>query len=85
MTDINKTIEERAKTHGDYAENSRCFCALREVMDNRELVLNESQILGLTMIFSKIARILTGNPDEPDHWHDIAGFAILVERELRKP
>ena len=36
----------------------------------------------LIVIAQKIARILNGNPNEPDHWHDIAGYATLVEKEL---
>jgi hypothetical protein len=31
----------------------------------------------LEMICTKIARILSGNPNDPDHWKDIAGYAEL--------
>ena len=34
------------------------------------------------MIQHKIARVLNGDPNYPDNWHDIAGYARLVEREL---
>jgi hypothetical protein len=34
----------------------------------------------LDMILHKIARIVNGNPNETDHWHDIAGYATLVEQ-----
>jgi hypothetical protein len=36
------------------------------------------------MIFCKITRILTGDPNYTDNWHDIAGYAKLVEIELNK-
>ena len=36
------------------------------------------------MIASKIARIVNGDPDYADNWHDIAGYARLVEKELEK-
>jgi hypothetical protein len=35
---------------------------------------------GLDLIMTKIGRILTGDPDYKDNWHDIAGYAKLVER-----
>ena len=31
------------------------------------------------MILHKLARILNGDPNYVDSWHDIAGYAILVE------
>ncbi|CAB4172042.1 hypothetical protein UFOVP1552_8 [uncultured Caudovirales phage] len=34
------------------------------------------------MIQQKIARILSGDPFEPDHWMDIEGYARLVSIEL---
>jgi hypothetical protein len=30
----------------------------------------------------KMSRILCGNPNEPDHWRDIAGYATLIENIL---
>jgi hypothetical protein len=36
----------------------------------------------LEMIEQKIARILSGNAYETDHWLDIIGYAALVVREL---
>jgi len=36
------------------------------------------------MIFCKIARILNGDPNLIDNWHDIAGYAKLVEMEIEK-
>ena len=36
----------------------------------------------LEMISLKVARILNGDADVTDHWHDIAGYARLVEKRL---
>jgi hypothetical protein len=36
----------------------------------------------LSMIAHKIGRIIAGNPEEPDHWRDIAGYAQLVANRL---
>lgn len=40
------------------------------------------QAQSLDAIADKIGRILAGNPDFKDHWHDIQGYAALVHREL---
>jgi hypothetical protein len=32
----------------------------------------------IEMICHKLGRILCGNPDTPDHWLDIAGYATLA-------
>ena len=36
----------------------------------------------LEMIQHKIARILNGDPNYSDSWHDISGYATLVENML---
>lgn len=45
--------------------------------------LPDTHLEALDMICHKIARILAGDPNEPDHWHDIAGYATLVEKEIK--
>ncbi len=39
---------------------------------------------GLDMIANKIARILNGDPNYADSWHDIAGYATLVEKRIEQ-
>lgn len=36
------------------------------------------------MIAGKIARIINGDPNYVDSWHDIAGYATLIEQELKE-
>jgi len=36
----------------------------------------------LEMNAHKIARILNGDPNYADSWHDIAGYATLVEQRV---
>jgi hypothetical protein len=47
--------------------------------------LSADQRESLDMIQHKIGRILCGDPDYADSWHDIAGYAMLVEQRLNKP
>lgn len=34
------------------------------------------------MIVHKIGRILNGDPNYADSWHDIAGYATLIDQQL---
>jgi hypothetical protein len=45
-------------------------------------LLDNDQIEALEMIFSKLARILNGDPNYADSWIDIAGYATLVADRL---
>jgi hypothetical protein len=72
-------IEERAETHGDFADTAYAAQTLKAFMHragNWPLLLHE-QRESLDHIATKVARILAGNPNEPDHWRDIAGYARL--------
>lgn len=74
-------VAERAETHGDFSDTSKCDQRLKEDMrawKRNWHLMKDHQRTALDMIAQKIARILTGNPDSHDHWQDIAGYAMLV-------
>jgi hypothetical protein len=48
----------------------------------RRLTLADDQQEALDMICHKIGRIINGDPDYADSWHDIAGYAQLVADRL---
>jgi hypothetical protein len=81
---IDKLLIEREKTHGPYKvkakiiQDLKCAMELTEGWDN----LNDMQRESLHMIAHKIGRILSGNPNCPDHWDDVAGYARLVSKSL---
>ena len=85
LTDtIESTLEERAKTHGDFSESSRFVQSIKVVMQATPNwdILEDDQREALHMIQHKIGRILYGNPDYEDNWHDLCGYAKLIERRL---
>lgn len=83
MTNINETLTQRGTTHGNFLSNSAISQGIKECMiPIQDLKCYQKE--ALDMIAHKIARICAGNPNEPDHWHDIAGYATLVYRELVK-
>jgi len=46
--------------------------------------LDDTKKQALTVIADKIARILNGDHDYSENWHDIQGYARLVEERLPK-
>ncbi len=85
MTDINETLAQRQETHGDFATHAEICQSLKNSIQipNGWGRLQYDQREALDMIAHKIARILNGNPNTHDHWHDIAGYATLVANRLK--
>ena len=80
MPDLNRTLADRQKTHGDFQQVAKVAESLMNSIEFQRL--SATQSFAVRMIVGKLARIVCGNPNEPDHWHDIAGYAKLVEDEL---
>jgi hypothetical protein len=87
-TDINALLAERGKTHGDYVTHSLVTQDLKRVVTHHvadlDRRLDDDMQETLDMIAHKIGRIIAGNPVEPDHWRDIAGYAQLVANRLER-
>lgn len=78
-------LEERAKIRGDYTIQSivsQQFKAyVRQSPGYRKLTSDQCE--SLDHICEKIARILTGDPNELDAWADISGYATLIHNKLK--
>lgn len=83
---VAETLKQRGKRYGDFDEHARITQSLKAAMYNtaayQEGRLSDSQKEALEMIQHKVGRILNGDPNYADSWHDIAGYAQLVEEEL---
>ena len=77
---IEQTLAERGKRYGSFMDHAQIAQALQELM--RESGgwgrLASDQRQALQVIADKIARILNGDPNYHDNWHDIQGYAKLV-------
>ncbi|MGL4297379.1 MAG: DUF6378 domain-containing protein [Aestuariivirga sp.] len=86
MTDINTTLEERGARYGKFTGHAAIAQHLKAVirgfLTSRNTKLDADQAESLDMICHKIARIINGDPDYADSWHDIAGYAQLVADRL---
>lgn len=84
MSDINTTLAERGKRYGAFSGHAVLTQSLKAVFMSAQRYdgLTPSHREALDMIAHKIGRILNGDPNYADNWHDIAGYATLVEQEL---
>lgn len=76
MSDL---LDRRHETHGNFHEVAKISTGIKKLIElsPNAKKLTDSQLEALSMISSKIARILCGNPNYRDHWDDIAGYAEL--------
>ncbi len=81
MTDIETTLYERGQRYGSFDEHAAITQELKIVMQGAPswVLLSAAQKESLEMIAHKIGRILNGDPNYVDSWHDIAGYATLIE------
>lgn len=90
MSSINDTLTERGGRYGAFIDNAKIAQDLKAIMYNspKWAELAPDQAEALEVIASKISRMLTGDPQYRDNWHDIVGYAKLVDdrmAEAEKP
>lgn len=84
MPTTEEILADRQKTHGDFTDNARVMQKLKEVVmfEYGWCKLSLVQREALHMILHKVGRIVSGNPNEPDHWVDIQGYARLAQDRI---
>lgn len=87
MTDVSDTIAERGQRYGDFTDHARISQSLQAAMhlSPNWPDLSDDKREALILIVHKIARILNGDPEYADNWHDIGGYAKLAEERCTYP
>jgi hypothetical protein len=87
MSDVNNTLAERGARYGDFKDQGRITQNLKKAMRDGTNFddLSDDMKEALDMIASKISRILNGDPNYADSWHDICGYSKLIEDRLNNP
>jgi hypothetical protein len=84
VSNIDETLAERGTRYGDFRGHAKISQGMKKAM--RESggwdALSSSQKEALEMVVHKIGRILNGDPNYHDSWHDIIGYTRLVEEQL---
>jgi hypothetical protein len=82
---VEDTLKERGNRYGDFTDHAKiCQNIKRGMMCRSFDDLPDIHRQALEVIADKIARILSGDPNYADNWHDIQGYAKLVEDRLPK-
>lgn len=81
---VNNTLAERGSRYGQFADHAKIAQGVQDVMRNAPNWNNLDYDMkqALTTIADKIGRILNGDPFYIDNWHDIQGYALLIENRL---
>lgn len=77
---------QRGATHGDFSENAELAQYLKSALNfcPRWDTMIPAHRECLDLIMTKIARIMSGDPDFADHWNDIEGYARLAKDRCSK-
>ena len=81
---VEKVLDERAKTYGQYHMVSKISQELKQVMkySPNYATMPDYMKESLDLIANKLARILNGDPLYDDSWRDISGYCTLVLMEI---
>jgi hypothetical protein len=81
---IAATLAERGSRYGEFKDHAKIAQGVQDVMRAapKWVFLDQDMKQALSVIADKIARILNGDPYYEDNWHDISGYATLIENRL---
>ena len=88
-TETDRVIQGHQVTHGDFVDTARVAQRLKLIIQDEMIIrvkrgqsaLTYTQVESLDLIMTKIARMISGDADFPDHVLDIAGYAMLANKE----
>lgn len=86
MTSIDSTLQERGERYGSFEHHAKIAQDLQRVLHAEAgwAKLADDQRQALTVIMDKVARMLNGDPAYRDNWHDIVGYAKLVDDRMKR-
>ncbi len=86
MKEISNTLRDRGKVYGPYGLGVMTRSALMDVITETYRgfhgeSMSKRQIEYFWDICNKLSRLAI-SPDHPDSWHDIQGYAKLIEDDI---
>lgn len=83
---ISRTLAERGSRYGSFKEQGAIEQNIKRAFADSPnwSTLPDDSRSALEMIATKISRILKGDPEYHDSWHDIEGYAKLVSDRILK-
>lgn len=84
ISDTQATLNERKSTYGDFENVAEMTQGLLFVMGQYGYEsMPDMHKEAIHMICSKMARIVNGDHNHLDSWHDICGYAKLIENNIK--
>jgi len=85
---LNDTLDERGSVYGDFPGNLFLRVQIMSAIDARYKAVNGQSLTNeqrhlFQDVIAKLAR-LAATPNHQDSWHDLAGYATLVEGVLNE-
>jgi hypothetical protein len=76
------TLAERKARYGDFTDHARIAETINQALMSGMGWLQATPVQreALRIIANKLGRIVNGDPNYADSWHDIAGYATLAEQ-----
>lgn len=81
MSAVDATLAERGARYGDFTDHANIVESVLDVWMATPgwAKLSADKRQTMRMLADKTARILNGDPEYRDNWHDIQGYAKLAE------
>lgn len=81
---IEETLKTRGNVHGDFVSSALFKDAVGKLISLTPNYgrMGEACRQAMFMIVEKMGRILYGEPIFADHWHDISGYAKLIDNAI---
>lgn len=84
MPDLKKTLEVRDKEYGSYGKGAHFRAEFMKLVKDFHKKINKTDMkevdyLCIFDIVNKLSRVVA-NPSHLDTWHDIAGYATIIEK-----
>jgi hypothetical protein len=85
ITDVAATLAERGARYGVFADQARYAQGMNSIFESSPNfgTMAPDQKEAFRLFANKMGRILNGDADYSDSWHDIAGYATLVDKRLK--
>ena len=88
MSNVNETLEQRGEVYGNFSQGITLEAEILSLIKGRyydqySRDMDEWCVVAISKIVMKLSRLAV-SPKHLDSWHDIAGYAVLVEQHLKE-
>ena len=84
MSNAEQTLQQRGNTYGCFNSHAKITQDIKRAMQQGRAwsLCTDAQKESLEMIAHKIGRIVNGDPRYKDSWHDLVGYAKLIDDKM---